>query len=284
MLKYSRSFIVLTMIAVVFCLSACRKTDKAMEIIQKEIAHRESMYREWLNAVEQNEKLMQDAEVLEVLNFLKQGKVGRPYENSLQILSESEQADPSTLGITVLFPEDRLRGPRWQKVIDRFSTGEFIAPINTLALKSVVEFSPSEKAFTLLHEARHALNFAQGKVGLYGSREDSCAEELYTWMFQNKLMELTGGPEYQKLLEGKMAQMRAYGNPKKILAPAGGYDPRLEQIFGEAKSDDEKKLRQSAFYINAAFKLMDQDYPEEAEQQKMNVICSLYSQWGAYNK
>lgn len=257
-------------------------TDNSIPSAEADLARRENIYKQWLAAIEQNSAVMQNQEAREVLTFLKtNGKIARPHQNDLEVLLQHDEKIPS-LRIVMLLPEDRSAGPRWQKIFGILGS-QFVPSLNALVIKVEPDLSNTEKIFTLLHEGRHALDFSQGKFPVRGQKEDACFEELRAWIFQIRLMELVGGPEYQKLLQSKMEQIMKYDDPRRVLAPNGPYEPRLDDIFGKANSDEEKTLRQSAFYINALFRIMDTQYHDQAEQLKMNVICTLYSSW-VYDK
>lgn len=269
--------------------------DERMEmpITGDEVKLRTQEIEKWAKAMHDLAERTGNKHASEVFNYVMQSSVlGVPrsvrHKWAWQTIGKPkrETANPTVL-MPLLAQDAALEG--WERLAsipnptnnrDSQAGAMFLPDENMVLLKGADQLSETWRGINGLHEGDHALTFNKEHYRWRDSNE-YCRRERDTHEFQNVLMVEVGGRVYETALDSEKERMKA------VLTEAGlkpgeysvgrtAYDPRLDQAFGTASSTFEQDLRATAFWIHAAFDLIDDSIMDRqrAEEEKAAFYCT----------
>lgn len=143
---------------------------------------------------------------------------------------------------------------------DRNSTGTTLAyhraTSKAIFINTTLRFSCPMRGVTALHEGMHAFRYSTGKTPLNPAYAN--AEEVFTLIFEGKILKIIGGNAYTKVLNelhiSYLADMRKNGTAAFYTKP----DARVEKFFGvKSASDLEVAARVHMVNLHAFFSAID---------------------------
>jgi hypothetical protein len=184
----------------------------------------------------------------------------------------------SSRRLAILTKENRFEGSVWDSIYNSDIVAYYNSDRKTIYIREDKPISDFIKAITLLHEGNHAM-----KQDLTSS-SDRGLEEKQTFEFQMSVMLAIGGNEYQTIINQEMDRLmdslNARDNRKnKILTSwmSNTYPRILDRLFGQAKSDYDREIRRSCFWIQAAFNVIEKgEFTGDIEDNKTAFITYYY--------
>ena len=148
------------------------------------------------------------------------------------------------------------------------------------------DISPKLKGLLLLHEAMHAFYHETNQYRT-GDDLDHWTEEVATFEFEFQLLSEICGDRYSRLMAKQVEKFRTLytdldGTGGKLPEPKTVDIKPLVAGLGVAISDHEIRLRQSIVWINTAYRLFDQIYPDTAGRDK--AVLTRYMVSGPQNQ
>jgi hypothetical protein len=150
----------------------------------------------------------------------------------------------------------------------------------TLVLPSNFICTPDWQAQLFAHGARHAHSFFVRRVNFTNPRA-KFYEERDTWAFNHRLLRELKGKAWADLVAAEVIRLRADVRQSKVPIPdripgRGPYNPALDRIFLPALSGHERKFRQTMLWIDAIFRLIEQDETGDIEDKKAQFLKIYY--------
>ena len=229
-------------------------------------------------------KKTNDSEAKQVADFVRKNNVaGSPHPHGVRYL-EGAGTNKNWFVIIPFYKQDAQLSDYWNSlVISRSSAAKFVPKNRALLINATYAMSNVWKGITMIHEGWHAYTFITNP---YQSQTDDeyASEEVKAHIIQNRIMSELGGKKYAELLTKEATRLK-----NKIVA-AGlnlGVDfpmkdrnyPELDQFFGKSKSNFETEYRGSSFWIQAIFKLIDDEFRNGSEI-KVNFLKAIYKDGG----
>ncbi len=248
---------------------------------------RRKILTNWLDAADSVATQSQDPEATAVVAFLRKNAILAAPTNmdGIQTLESSQNDD--WVAILPLIADDELKGGHWKSF---FSTSEsigaaanFLPESRTIILKDSVPLHPNWKGMLLLHEGHHAHTFIREMYD-WTDQQTYCTKERDTHSFQNRVA-LTFSERYAPILTSETSRLKATIKKDQGLIGTdfpdrGEYNTHLDAVFGEARSERERDIRQSHLWIHACFDLIDQEFKGDTENQKALFLRTIYLEGG----
>jgi hypothetical protein len=256
--------------------------EKVIDPRMQEIFQRKALYDSWIWAAEEVSELSGDPEAVKVVVFLKAESTfaipgvenGQPSLKPIYYGRTQDEANrDKPLKIVPLLLKDDQLSHHWKKANEE-QGGLFAFQVNAIVLSGKLASTPVWKGLVLLHEGSHALRFKEGTYKS-NSPEEKCREELYTWAFMLRVVGLVGGQEYATLLQEEVDYIERNSKLPGILAPLGPYNRRLDIIFGEPLSENERILRNTIFHRHAVLAYLEKRFPDQLDRMKQEVFCPI---------
>lgn len=139
------------------------------------------------------------------------------------------------------------------------------------------------RGLIILHEASHAQFYLRHpKLREFKVKAELASEEVRVYEFNARLLNKVGGKKYAAMLRAEVNRIRQvekvhYIAPREIqIVLAGEYNPAFDDIFGPAKSEREKQLRQSTLNLQANFIMIEQRFGKYGRQDVESVKAQWY--------
>jgi|GEM_PF-6377593 len=257
----------------------------------EEIANLKRRKEVFLSSLEAGERIARqtgDKEALAVIAFVKDSYVlTEPAAQGLacRVIEVQSGSGEQWIFATPLIAGDEFKSAEWNRIMKSLpAAGMFLPDINTLVVDGVTPFSEFTKGILALHEGRHAQRFVTDKYDWKDTRT-FCCQERDTHEFQNRLTATIGGKKYQDLLGREVARLKAEldgaGIPVGIgMAPRSPYHAEFDEIFGPALSDKDRKFRETSFWIDANFRLLEKYSKGDVAEQKALFLKTTYAEGG----
>lgn len=239
----------------------------------------------WLKDARDVANKTQDEEAKKIADFLERSTgIGVARGNSITPIFLQPNDGTKVLLLPIL-NSDANDGDGLAEISSSRSFMAMFVQEHELILLRPVPVSDVWKGIILLHEGRHALNFA----AVQGSRvnqESMAAEERDTHEFQNRITAKLGGERYAQVLQEEITRQHSYTGSTRFplgteFADIGRYQPGLDEAFGPAKSDDERASRETQVWTHAIFMLVDEDSRiADKESYKAALLLLVYKAQG----
>lgn len=221
----------------------------------------------------------------EIMKFLMENhRVASPKYNevfSMNIFAESFRSDGLDFCVVPLVRSDREAHNGWKTIYDKgLSAVFFFNPGNPFIAIRSGQFSSTWEGLEIIHQGSHILFYMANKPeGMYDWKryEKMFYDEMNAYSIVAMSVEKIGGAAYKKLLDEEIERLKASYYNHDILPPnISLYNDRLEKIFGKVKSEEEKNVRGTTFWVNAYFRLIDQYCSNKSEKEKRNPSTGVF--------
>ncbi|EKE16187.1 MAG: hypothetical protein ACD_11C00028G0014 [uncultured bacterium] len=189
--------------------------------------------------------------------------------------------DGLDFSIVALVRPDREAHPRWKTIYDKGLSADFYyhqaKPF--ISIRSG-QFSSIWEGLEIIHKGcnvfYHIGNKTEGMFDWEKEKKRNYAE-MYAYSVVALSVEKIGGIAYQKLLNEETKRIKASYYNHEILPPdIPLYQERLEKIFGKSKSEEEKMVRGTTFWVNAYLRLIDQYCADKNKKEKRNPSVGVF--------
>lgn len=250
------------------------------------LGERRKVFFSYLEAGEKIAKQTGDKEALAVIAFIKDSYVlTEPAARGLRVIEKPSSSGEQWIAVTPLIAGDESKNAEWDRIMKSLpAAGIFLPDLNALVMDGVTPFSEFTKGMITLHEGRHAQRLTTDKYDWKDART-FCYQERDTHEFQNRITAAMGGKKYQDLLDREVVRLKAaldgVGMPVGIgMAPRSPYHAELDEIFGPALSDKDRNYRESSFWIDANFRLIEKYFKGDVADQKALFLKTIYAEDG----
>lgn len=252
------------------------------EIYSNDVAQRQALVDERIDDLQRLADDIEDPQAIAVVAFLQAGGLMSPQESGgFQVLTS-----PTTPQAPFLAPwvtSDTDVNPAMAGLLDEAgAVASYNPDLNVITLMEDADVSPVFRAVVTLHEANQAHEYMTSPYDWRDPKQFTL-HKLSTHEFENRILELIGGPKYTVFVEQYALELATaiQASPEKNVVPAhGDYRPELDRIFGLSLSDSEDKLRQTHVWLDAAFRANRNMYGESAGQHNFDLLYSLYRRNG----
>jgi len=229
----------------------------------------------WFDAGKRLADLTQDPQAIEVIQFLgRRLTVGMAKEDRIVRLN----SDPSNA--TVLIPV--IGVDKLSKLGQLVKTpAMYMGEMDILVIDGDLRISPILMGICLLHEGLHALEAERNPIlKEVAGTQQGWEHERDVVEFQNRLMQVVGGPGYELLMNRHISNLRRhYASIGELVGtkPMGSDNLPLwlEELFGPAATSYEATIRHSFFITHAQMELVSQDRPNEAQQLQTQIVQGI---------
>ena len=228
--------------------------------------------------------IVNDPEVTKIAQFIKDCKIAAvPTSAGIRHIEPITQ-NPYYFTIVTLNSEDTLLSSYWNKTAHYQAAAFFDAANRCMVTNTFFSMSNEWKGICLLHEGFHGMGSCLYQR--HTENLDQFAEEEYNaHTLQNRIMLKLGGKDYEKLIEKEKQRVKDLikGKDKSIVITQifrGKNYPELEKIFGKTESQTEADFRNTGFWAHAMFSLIEEMFPDQSRQMKINFFKAVYTGHG----
>lgn len=247
---------------------------------------RREIFLSYLNAGEKFAKQTGDKEALAVIAFVKGAQVlTEPAIGGVRVIETPSSSGEQWIAVTPLIAGDESKDPEWERIMKTLpAAGMFLPELNALVMDGITPFSEFTRGMIALHEGRHAQRLTTDKYNWKDVRT-FCYEERNNHEFQNRVTAAIGGKAYQDLLDKEVEKFKAgldgVGIPVgQGMAPRSPYHVEFDEIFGPALSEKDRNYRESSFWIDANFRLLEKYSKGDIADQKALFLKTIYAEDG----
>lgn len=255
---------------------------------------RERLRKEWLDSMDQVARVTGDEDAKAVAGFVRDNNIlAAPHviregpEKGLRASKTLEAGRTETwFALIPMMAGDETLGGGWKRFAQGKAGAVYKPDVRCMILPAQ-EIGGEWKGVTLLHEGFHALQImAEGYD--WTDVRTFCHKERQTHQFQNKIMKKLGGARYDMAVKAEMQQVREkLAKEGKPFWPnyvqRGEYNPLLDDVFGKARSQLDQDMRQTHVWIDAVFRLVDEETKgsvDEKEERKALILKTIYAEGG----
>jgi len=242
------------------------------------IRERVNLTKEWLSAGNSIVSQTGNPKAKEIMSFLwNRGIIGIPKKEKdpfYYVVLKNIVPPKERIVFIVTKKEDKNIHPYF-RIVWSVNFDAFYDFRNDFLLgKDLHDTSKKWVGITLMRVGHHVLSFHQSPYDWTDFRK-FCEREIEARIFQHEIMEKVGGRRYKKYVEEKVWWLKKEGYKEGEDYPFWTqYDDELNQIFGSARSEWEKRVRVHGIWLHAFFKLFDE--MSNAREHKIIFIQTVY--------
>ena len=220
-----------------------------------------------------------DTQAIKNFNTMKEKSIIVVPDETGFTLLDTFADDPGKIRIVALTSKD-AQFPYWKKQLEKSSVAAFDPDPETrlMTLKKTKLFSDFYQGTAVAHESDHARRFLEDPNRTI-TRDVYITEEVSVYIFQNGLIQKSGGELYRNAL---IREVENFSRKVKITAngisfPTVVYPDEIDKVFGKPVSTDEKDFRTFLFQVDVTFSYFDKYFTtEKALLYKKAWIESIY--------
>lgn len=243
---------------------------------------------EWINST--LEYALATNEAVIAVNFVsKHINLAYPsVDGTIVPTAEIAEEEKYPLFILPLLPTDRHRGENWARFLDQKYCFIAYDPITkSFAINTTMKCGKKVEAMMMIHESMHAYRdayFHTEFMQRVASEDDveKAWEEVAAFSLQCKNTRAVGGKPYLKFLEEEIKRMEDEIVATGISLERGQYPerlayPQLDGVFGAPLSRIEADYRDTGFWVDAYFALVERHVAYEKRGiAKARFIAAWY--------
>lgn len=235
------------------------------------------MFAEWCTEAQKIVEQTGDAHAADVLNFLLFHTILAEPKSDGTFCTLEDSVTPTWVACLPLLSEDAMLCEAWQRELHQGFGVSFRPDCRTMILKGNVAFTPQWKGILLLHEGDHATTFTREPYNWHNARI-YVSRERDTHAFQNRLVWLIGGREYQDRVEGEAERLVHTDR----WTWDEGWPTGLDRIFGAAASEKEYGIRFAHWMVHTGFRACERvsETDDEMQNRQTSFLYEVYHQHG----